>query len=64
MSDLEEENEDCDDKEYQPEIDDDDSIDEKSNIKSQFDVHEHFIVDGKTIIGGVVSKGKIKKGEK
>ena len=30
MSDLEEENEDCDDKkEYQPEIDYDDSIDEK-----------------------------------
>ena len=35
-----------------------------SSPQSQFDVHEHFIVDGKTIIGGVVSKGKIKKGEK
>ena len=34
-----------------------------SSPQSQFDVHEHFIVDGKTIIGGVVSKGKIKKGE-
>ena len=30
---------------------------------SQFDVQEHFIVDGKTILGGVVSKGVIKKNE-
>jgi GTPase len=30
---------------------------------SQFDVHEHFNVNGKTILGGVVSKGIIKKGE-
>ena len=30
---------------------------------NQFDVHEHFIVDGKTILGGVVSKGIIKKNE-
>ena len=30
---------------------------------SQFDVQEHFIVDGKTILGGVVSKGIIKKNE-
>ena len=36
MSDLEEENEDSDDKEYQPEIDDDDSIDEKSNILKEY----------------------------
>ena len=28
---------------------------------NQFDVHEHFIVNGKTILGGVVSKGIIKK---
>ena len=30
---------------------------------NQFDVQEHFIVDGKTILGGVVSKGIIKKNE-
>ena len=30
---------------------------------NQFDVHEHFIVDGKTILGGVVSKGIIKKND-
>ena len=30
---------------------------------SQFDVHEHFIVDGKTILGGVVSKGIIRKND-
>ena len=30
---------------------------------NQFDVHEHFIVDGKTILGGVVSKGIIRKNE-
>ena len=30
---------------------------------SQFDVHEHFNVNGKTILGGVVSKGIIKKGD-
>lgn len=34
-----------------------------SSPQSQFDIHEHFIVDGQTIIGGVVSKGKIIKGE-
>ena len=30
---------------------------------NQFDVHEHFIVNGKTILGGVVSKGIIKKND-
>jgi len=30
---------------------------------NQFDVQEHFIVDEKTILGGVVSKGIIKKNE-
>ena len=30
---------------------------------SQFDIHEHFIVNGKTILGGVVSKGILKKDE-
>lgn len=30
---------------------------------NQFDVHEHFIVDGKTILGGIVSQGHIKKNE-
>ena len=30
---------------------------------SQFDVHEHFIVDGKTILGGIVSKGIIRKND-
>ena len=34
-----------------------------SSPLSQFDVHEHFIVDGKTILGGVVSKGIIKKND-
>jgi GTPase len=35
-----------------------------SSPYSQFDVHEHFIVEGKkTVIGGVVSKGSIRKGE-
>ena len=29
----------------------------------QFDVQEHFIVNGKTILGGVVSKGIIKKND-
>ena len=33
-----------------------------SNPQSQFDVHEHFIVNNQTIIGGIVSKGKIIKG--
>ena len=31
--------------------------------QSQFDIHEHFIVDNKTILGGVISKGRITKGE-
>ena len=30
---------------------------------SQFDVHEHFTVNGITILGGIVSKGIIKKGD-
>ena len=30
---------------------------------SQFDVHEHFIVNGVTILGGVVSKGIIRKND-
>ena len=30
---------------------------------NQFDVHEHFPYDGKTILGGIVSKGMIKKGD-
>ena len=30
---------------------------------NHFDVHEHFIVNGKTILGGVVSKGIIKKND-
>ena len=34
-----------------------------SSPLNQFDVHEHFIVDGKTILGGVVSKGIIKKND-
>ena len=34
-----------------------------SSPSSQFDVHEHFIVDGKTILGGVVSKGIIRKND-
>ncbi|MCQ2820113.1 MAG: GTP-binding protein [archaeon] len=34
-----------------------------SSPKCQFDIHEHFIVDGKAIIAGFVSKGKIIKGE-
>lgn len=34
-----------------------------SSPQSQFDVHEHFNVESKTIIGGVVSKGRIVKGE-
>ena len=42
---------------------DDKGFDFISSPQSQFDVHEHFIVDGNTIIGGVVSKGRIRKGE-
>lgn len=35
-----------------------------SSPRCQFDIHEHFVIEGtKTIIGGVVSKGKIVKGE-
>lgn len=34
-----------------------------SSPLNQFDVHEHFSVDGKTILGGIVSKGYIKKNE-
>ena len=34
-----------------------------SSPQNQFDVHEHFAVDGKTILGGIVSKGFIKKNE-
>lgn len=34
-----------------------------SSPLNQFDVHEHFSVDGKTILGGIVSKGFIKKNE-
>ena len=30
---------------------------------SQFDVHEHFTVNGTTILGGIVSKGIIKKND-
>lgn len=42
---------------------DDKGFDFISSPQSQFDVHEHFIVEGKTIIGGVVSKGRICTGE-
>lgn len=42
---------------------DDKGFDFISSPQSQFDVHEHFIVEGKTIIGGVVSKGRIRTGE-
>lgn len=31
--------------------------------QNQFDIHEHFQVDNLTIIGGIVSKGKIQKGQ-
>ena len=34
-----------------------------SSPQNQFDVLEHFIVDGKTILGGIVNKGFIKKNE-
>ena len=34
-----------------------------SSPLNQFDVHEHFIANGKTILGGVVSKGIIKKND-
>ena len=34
-----------------------------SSPLGQFDVHEHFTVDGKTILGGIVSKGIIKKND-